>query len=75
MSFMAGVMSSVSVAEFQRACENHERLKTISEADKQLIERLIGTSHGHGRATFRHETAYLLPPGEIRFPQCESGIE
>ena len=50
-----------SVAEFQRACENHERLKTISEADKQLIERLIGTSHGHGRATFRHETAYLLP--------------
>ena len=50
-----------SVAEFQRACENHERLKTISEADKQLIARLIGTSHGHGRAAFRHETAYLLP--------------
>ncbi|MFQ9101609.1 MAG: hypothetical protein ACLR5C_06850 [Bifidobacterium adolescentis] len=56
-----------SVAEFQRACENHERLKTISEADKQLIERLIGTSHGHGRATFRHETAYLLPQEKFDF--------
>ena len=56
-----------SVAEFQRACENHEQLKTIGEADKQLIERLIGTSHGHGRATFRHGTAYLLPQEKFDF--------
>ena len=56
-----------SVAEFQRACEDHEHLKTISEADKQLIERLIGTSHGHGRATFRHGTAFLLPQEKFDF--------
>lgn len=56
-----------SVAEFQCACENHEQLKAMSEFDKQLIERLIGTSHGHGRATFRHETAYLLPQEKFDF--------
>ena len=56
-----------SVAEFQRACGIHEWLKTISEADKQLIERLIGTSHGHGRASFRHGTAYLLPQKKCEF--------
>ena len=56
-----------SVAEFQCACENHEQLKALSEFDKQLIERLIGTSHGHGRATFRYETAYLLPQEKYDF--------
>ena len=56
-----------SVAEFQCACESHEQLKAMSEFDKQLIERLIGTSHGHGRATFRHETAYLLPQEKFDF--------
>ena len=50
-----------SVAEFEYACKSCDRLKTMSEVDKQLIERLIGTSHGHGRAAFRHGTAYLLP--------------
>ena len=56
-----------SVAEFQCACESHEQLKAMSEFDKQLIKRLIGTSHGHGRATFRHETAYLLPQEKFDF--------
>lgn len=56
-----------SVAEFQCAYENHEQLKALSEFDKQLIERLIGTSHGHGRATFRYETAYLLPQEKYDF--------
>ena len=50
-----------SVAEFEYACKSCDRLKTMSEVDKQLIERLIGTSHGHGRAAFRHGTTYLLP--------------
>lgn len=42
-------------------------MKALSEFDKQLIERLIGTSHGHGRATFRYETAYLLPQEKYDF--------
>ncbi len=50
-----------SVVEFLQACEMHERLHDVNEIDKRLIERLIGTSHGHGRATFRYGTQYLLP--------------
>lgn len=50
-----------SVVEFLQACEMHEQLRDMNEINKQLIERLIGTSHGHGRATFRHGTEYLLP--------------
>lgn len=33
----------------------------MDEFDKQLVQRLIGTSHGHGRSTFHYGTAYLLP--------------
>lgn len=50
-----------SVVEFLYSCEKNEQLAIMSEPDKQLVERLIGTSHGHGRSAFRHGTEYLLP--------------
>lgn len=50
-----------SVVEFLYSCEKNEQLAIMSESDKQLVERLIGTSHGHGRSAFRHGTEYLLP--------------
>lgn len=50
-----------SVVEFLQACETREQLHDMDKDDKQLIERLIGTSHGHGRAAFLHGTGYLLP--------------
>ena len=50
-----------SVAEFVLACETETELRQLPEYRRQLIERLIGTSHGHGRSTFEHGTDYLLP--------------
>lgn len=50
-----------SVAEFRFACETYIQLESMDEFDKQLVQRLIGTSHGHGRSTFHYGTAYLLP--------------
>ena len=50
-----------SVAEFALACEFEEELRQLSDHRRQLIERLIGTSHGHGRSIFEHGTDYLLP--------------
>ena len=64
-----------SVAEFQYACESCNQLKNMNETDKQLIERLIGTSHGHGRAAFRHGTAYLLPQEKFDFLNVSPELE
>lgn len=50
-----------SVVEFVLACETETELRQLPEYRRQLIERLIGTSHGHGRSTFEHGTDYLLP--------------
>ena len=50
-----------SVAEFLQASKTNERLRDMEETDKQLVARLIGTSHGHGRASFQYGTEYLLP--------------
>lgn len=37
-----------------------EALSDLSEADRRLVARLVGTSHGHGRHDFPHTTAGLL---------------
>ena len=41
---------------------------TIENADAELVTRLVGTSHGHGRGAFRDDAATLLPSSERADP-------
>ncbi|OZG65048.1 type I-G CRISPR-associated helicase/endonuclease Cas3g [Bifidobacterium eulemuris] len=52
-----------SVAEFLTARDNGEIESVVCETESavELVERLIGTSHGHGRSSFKHATDFLLP--------------
>jgi CRISPR-associated endonuclease/helicase Cas3 len=43
------------------SCRPH--LADLPEADQALAARLVGTSHGHGRHSFPHTAADLLPNG------------
>lgn len=58
-----------SVAEFLVAMErgNPETSSERDGLDTELVARLIGTSHGHGRSTFNHASSFLLPQGEEQF--------
>ena len=47
-------MSSDPWLNLWLACETETELRQLPEYRRQLIERLIGTSHGHGRSTFEH---------------------
>ncbi len=51
----------------------HEQLSVISawsaldhatSGQRQLVVRLVGTTHGHGRPSFRHGSSSLLDPGD-----------
>ena len=57
-----------SVAEFMVARDRKDdgAIQT-ADCDIALVERLIGTSHGHGRSAFRHATSFLLPEGEEQY--------
>lgn len=50
-----------SVAEYAAAVETSGFSADERTVDDQLIERLIGTSHGHGRAAFAHGSEFLIP--------------
>lgn len=58
-----------SVTEFLVAMdrENPESGTERDGLDTELVARLIGTSHGHGRSTFNHASDFLLPQGEEQF--------
>lgn len=44
--------------------EAWEPVRAESGVDAELITRLVGTSHGHGRHGFPHAPAELLPPND-----------
>lgn len=55
----------------------HEQLSAVvaraatelpAGCDADLVVRLVGTSHGHGRESFPHSTAQLLPDGNELAP-------
>jgi CRISPR-associated endonuclease/helicase Cas3 len=39
----------------------HSWAETPEGRDRELVTRLVGTSHGHGRCSFRHDAAQVLP--------------
>lgn len=50
-----------SVAEYAAAVEASGFASDERMVDDELVERLIGTSHGHGRAVFAHGSEFLIP--------------
>lgn len=51
-----------SVIAFAQYLENHGDIP--DGIDPQLVKRLIGTSHGHGRSAYRHGAQFVVPQGE-----------
>ncbi|MBW3083109.1 type I-U CRISPR-associated helicase/endonuclease Cas3 [Bifidobacterium phasiani] len=50
-----------SVAEYMALADRNEHASDKRPVDTGLVERLIGTSHGHGRSTFAHGAGFLIP--------------
>lgn len=48
--------------EQRSVVESWALVRTVSGLDRQLVSRLVGTSHGHGRSSFPHVAGELLLP-------------
>ena len=61
--------------EQRSAAECWAERDALHAVDVELVTRLVGTSHGHGRSCFRDNAERLVPPAEIAAEQAMTAVD